>query len=495
MEPRLLLQPLPQNHQQRMAPQQQPGLAQSVTEEDDEDLHNALVEEVRSTGGAGDRIALSYLLRYETMVRQQEAEEMATLAHLRPLLERIQVLSGGRSGNNDFSNHNITSFPQSVNIGDDYASLGNEISYQQLKRALEALQIENSPEVMTTDRQLMMMLRLLTQKTTDLTEETISWGELVMMYKLCILGMLTLQHMPATSLSRNRARERTLAMLSLFEPPSTKLFNEGVTLDVEALHASNRGGVTRDVVLQQSTKVISKTRHFALLLLVAMVIGSLGALLPRIELVPVGGLADVFQTVLMSFGPKHAKGTTPLTTTMTTKTNQGSKREVLKSPAVRELLKVTHRETPVVVESPEPSPLIDFFSPVVSHQPSEHVISQTNLPSRQQHHPDRPPLKHLPVARLETDFPSRAALAHPPGTSTTSVITHQLPAALGVVVGAVSVAAVPSVISAVQTMMIALQTSSTFGVVGLWTVTTLLVVSAATKSFQWFWTLLARRWE
>lgn len=48
-------------------------------EEEDKDPHAALVDHVRSDNHS-NREALAYLLRYETMVRQQEAEDMATLA-------------------------------------------------------------------------------------------------------------------------------------------------------------------------------------------------------------------------------------------------------------------------------------------------------------------------------------------------------------------------------------------------------------------------------
>lgn len=46
---------------------------------EDKDPHAALVDHVRADN-RNNREALAYLLRYETMVRQQEAEDMATLA-------------------------------------------------------------------------------------------------------------------------------------------------------------------------------------------------------------------------------------------------------------------------------------------------------------------------------------------------------------------------------------------------------------------------------
>ena len=53
----------------------QPYLVESVDEDDDDEQKQQ---------------ALAYLLRYETMVRQQEAEDMATLAHIRPCLQRLE---------------------------------------------------------------------------------------------------------------------------------------------------------------------------------------------------------------------------------------------------------------------------------------------------------------------------------------------------------------------------------------------------------------------
>ncbi len=52
------------------------------------DPHAALVDQVRSNNNnsnSNNREALAYLLRYETMVRQQEAEDMATIDHMRPI--------------------------------------------------------------------------------------------------------------------------------------------------------------------------------------------------------------------------------------------------------------------------------------------------------------------------------------------------------------------------------------------------------------------------
>jgi hypothetical protein len=173
--------------------------------------------------------AVAYLLRYETMVRQQEAEDMAVIAHLRPCFTELLALLEESKGN-DSSKANF--------------SLDSEISFQNLQKAVEKIEqtTEKQKIMMTTDRQLMMVLKMLTHKgivATDgdhdaaddeETKGTITWAEIVQCYKICISGMITLQHMPTDSPWRARTRDRTLAMLSLFETPSTRLFTNELQL-------------------------------------------------------------------------------------------------------------------------------------------------------------------------------------------------------------------------------------------------------------------------
>lgn len=179
----------------------QPELVKSVTEDDDNS----------STGGGPDK-ALEYLLRYETMVRQQDSEDLATLAHLRPLLYRIEKLGGKQSKESSEDMEDIMS---------------REVTFNQLQAALEVLDNDSS-YVMTTDRQLMLVLRTLAKKSPETDDECISWAEFYQCYKTVVAGMQTLQYVPSQSLVRSRTKDRTLTILSMFEPPSTKLFNEDV---------------------------------------------------------------------------------------------------------------------------------------------------------------------------------------------------------------------------------------------------------------------------
>jgi len=177
--------------------------------------------------------ALAFLLRYESMVRQQEAEDMACWFHVRPCLEQILALG---SDDDDDDDDNIMSTPTKKLIMENTSCniMERTISYKVLKRALTALEL--SSNVITTDRQLMMVLRTLTNKVVSSKDGgannsktdnmTLTWAEFLQCYKTVVNGMQTLQHLPGSSVERSRARDRTLSSLSLFQPPSTKLLNE-----------------------------------------------------------------------------------------------------------------------------------------------------------------------------------------------------------------------------------------------------------------------------
>ena len=183
----------------------QPELTKSLSEDDD-----------NSTSPGSDK-ALEYLLRYETMVRQQDAEDVATLAHLRPLLAKIEKLGG----------KNTVDTPTSQEGGMEEI-MAREVTFHQLQTALQELE-NDSTHVMTTDRQLMLVLKTLGQKSASSSdEESISWAEFYQCYKTVVAGMQTLQYVPSQGLTRSRTKDRTLTILSMFEPPSTKLFNEDV---------------------------------------------------------------------------------------------------------------------------------------------------------------------------------------------------------------------------------------------------------------------------
>lgn len=223
------------------------GYEQGFDDEEPQDSHAALVDTVRGNGKE-HRDALAYLLRYETMVRQQEAEDMATLSHIRPCVERLQELAGIENAQKSYATWSDTTADVLTDV----------VSFAQLKTALDNLECSTGTEFLATDRQLMMVLRMLTSKTTEMDADVkITWAEFLQCYKTCIVGMMTLQHLSSSD-DRSRARDRTLSMLSLFEPPSTKLFNEDRHIDSRALTAerARRPGVP--MPLQRRTLRSSK---------------------------------------------------------------------------------------------------------------------------------------------------------------------------------------------------------------------------------------------
>ena len=139
------------------------------------------------------------------------------LQHLRPLLYRIEKLGG----------KDTKEIPQDM---EDI--MAREVSFSQLQRALQVLDNDSS-HAMTTDRQLMLVLRTLAKKSPETDDECISWAEFYQCYKTVVAGMQTLQYVPSQSLVRSRTKDRTLTILSMFEPPSTKLFNEDVPRTIQ----------------------------------------------------------------------------------------------------------------------------------------------------------------------------------------------------------------------------------------------------------------------
>jgi hypothetical protein len=200
----------------------QPDLVKSATDDDD------------NSSASGHDKAVEYLLRYETMVRQQEAEDMATLAHIQPILKRLVKLSGEESG-----------YAEDI--------MAREITFHQLEKAHAVLE-QDSSESMTTDRQLMLVLRTLTKKSPETQDECLSFAEFYQCYKTVVTGMQTLQYVPSASLVRSRTKDRTLSILSLFESPSTKLFTGDVPLTIHTNDEEALVGDRRYVPLRRTGK-------------------------------------------------------------------------------------------------------------------------------------------------------------------------------------------------------------------------------------------------
>jgi hypothetical protein len=199
-----------------------------------------------------ETLALEFLLRYETMVRQQEAENMSVVSHLKPCLERLQELVFKEGQDLPSSNSEVVRTngkeTSSDAITDD---LKRTISYSDLRKGLDILDRKVQerkvlsgpgndttscvvPEFMLTDRQFMMVLRILTSSVShELSDDSlITWAEIIQCYKICISGMVALEHLTLSperkqmttvednhqeTGHRQRVRDRTLTVLSFFK--------------------------------------------------------------------------------------------------------------------------------------------------------------------------------------------------------------------------------------------------------------------------------------
>ncbi len=167
-------------------------LAKSVSMDDDDDMDEATSTETE---------AEAFLESYETMLRHQKDELAVTLCHLEPLLELLE--SKSPFGYQSKRNH-TTPFTK-------------EFTYASLKQALDEIEEDESLRFVATDIQWKLVLELLTENVVS-DEEYISWAEIVMCYRTCIIGMQTLDQTPESNALRTRVRQRSLHMLSSFRP-------------------------------------------------------------------------------------------------------------------------------------------------------------------------------------------------------------------------------------------------------------------------------------
>lgn len=180
-------------------------LAKSISLDEDEGLDETTSME-----------AESFLESYEEMLRLQKDELALTLRHLEPLLELLEGKSslGNAKG------------------GQANAPFTKEFCYRDLKHALKEIEEDESLRFVASDLQWSLVLKLLTEN--DISEEErISWAEVVMCYRTCIVGMQALEQTPRPKELRNRVRQRSLQMLSSFKGTGLGNVESGVTKNLE----------------------------------------------------------------------------------------------------------------------------------------------------------------------------------------------------------------------------------------------------------------------
>lgn len=263
-----------------------------------EPFNNIRKKDVKVEPSAKEIRALEFLLRYETMVRQQEAENMAVISHLKPCLERLQELILEEEEPTNSKNATST-FDVPINqISESFADTMNDdlqrtISFTDLKKGLDILDRKSQqkqvtpnssgtetcvvPEFMLTDRQFMMVLRILTTSpvSCDRSDCTITWAEIIQCYKVCISGMIALEHLTSppeqkinsgegsnpqatnhiVNPARVRARDRTLTLLSLFKPNAFD--NQPRTLATEDKESSSSNrDLEKSILLDSRNKFV-----------------------------------------------------------------------------------------------------------------------------------------------------------------------------------------------------------------------------------------------
>ncbi|VEU37032.1 unnamed protein product [Pseudo-nitzschia multistriata] len=159
----------------------------------------------------------SFLIRYERMMKGQEVEQTTTISYVQSLLDLLESIQ-----------------PEEIQAGKNYEDaeqsnpLLREISLEQLKRMYTKLENLGEYDTIKIDKQFLMVLEIFCEEkeaastidNIEKNEEKVSWAEIIQCYRSCVLGMQTLEIIGPHTMIRKRAKERILAMLSLYRKSS-----------------------------------------------------------------------------------------------------------------------------------------------------------------------------------------------------------------------------------------------------------------------------------
>ena len=192
----------------------------------------------------------SYLIRYEHMMKEQEMEQICTMSHVQSLLEILEdLLFEGQ----DKAYRNHTS-------RNDENILLKEFSLKELKEVQEKIEHSNEFDIIKTDKQFLMVLEIICEDknyctavdSSEKKQEKISWAEIIQCYRICVVGMQTLEIIGSHGTIRKRAKERTLAVLSLYQKSSSANFSPSITVPHIACDAVPSRMRHDDSVIQSS---------------------------------------------------------------------------------------------------------------------------------------------------------------------------------------------------------------------------------------------------
>ena len=206
--------------------EKQPFLGQKssvVSFDNHHDHHHHSIDDDSTTSRSSIMDAESFLDSYEEMLHHQKEEVSSTMRHLEPLLE---ILESKR-----------TFFQTSAaNTEDDddntvVAPLAREFTYLELRQALNQVAQDPALRFVASDLQWKSVLEVLSQtcegdnNEEDEEEERISWAEIVMCYRVCIVSMQTLDQTPHPGELRSRVRQRSMRMIEAFRPQKSRNMN------------------------------------------------------------------------------------------------------------------------------------------------------------------------------------------------------------------------------------------------------------------------------
>mmetsp|Transcript_4791 Transcript_4791/g.10175 ORF Transcript_4791/g.10175 Transcript_4791/m.10175 type:complete len:498 (+) Transcript_4791:172-1665(+) len=216
-----------------------------------------------------ERASLEALLRYETMVRAQDAEYQATSLHLRPLFDAIKELArreenskkGGRKGGGGGIFGFGRSFPSKKR-----ASVVSEecLEFEDIKSVYRLLSSTDeaakgsrdvSQQLLRSDRQLIYILELLSDVNSDSgagkseIAATITFAEFVQCYEMAVGGMQCIQQTIGEDAFeiRRRVVDRTTSNIRSFGPggdESNGSLQQQSAKSLRRLSSSSQQGLT-----------------------------------------------------------------------------------------------------------------------------------------------------------------------------------------------------------------------------------------------------------
>jgi len=172
--------------------------------------------------------AETFLETYEDMLQHQKEETSATLRHLEPLLEILESKCS-KFRNSSASEQQLSEEDDEEEEGHPTSPFAREFTYEELRQTLEEVAQDPALRFIASDLQWNTVLEVLSQtydnnnddNSSSRNSQRISWAEIVMCYRICIVSMQALDQTPQQNELRARVRQRSIRMIDAFRPTDT----------------------------------------------------------------------------------------------------------------------------------------------------------------------------------------------------------------------------------------------------------------------------------